>query len=111
MARSDKIGRKALGLETFWDKPNSNPPIPWEKWGSQLKMALVAKTNIELDERLQERPTTVIYPPEPVEEQPFQNTTQTMEQERMTRYNRAIAKWKNKCNQIGRIGVLCGDKP
>ena len=63
MAQSDKIGRTALGLEPFWDKPSSNPPISWEKWRNQLKMALVAKTNIELDELLQERPTTVIYPP------------------------------------------------
>ena len=111
MAQSDKIGRTALGLEPFWDKPSSNPPISWEKWRSQLKMALVAKTNIELDELLQERPTTVIYPPEPVEEQPVQNPTQTMERERLTRYNQAIAKWKNECNYIDRIGVLCGDKP
>ena len=29
----------------------------------------------------------------------------------MTRYQQAIAKWKNECNQIDRIGVLCGDKP
>ena len=111
MAQSDKIGRTALGLEPFWDKPSSNPPISWEKWRSQLKMALVAKTNIELDELLQERPTAVIYPPEPVEEQPVQNPTQTMERERMTRYNQAVAKWKNECNHIDRIGVLCGDKP
>ena len=38
-------------------------------------MALVAKTNIELDELLQERPTEIIYPTEPVEEQPVQNPT------------------------------------
>ena len=47
-------------------------------------MALVAKTNIELDELLQKRPTAVIYSPEPVEEQPVQNPTQIMERERMT---------------------------
>ena len=34
-----------------------------------------------------------------------------MERERLTRYNQAIAKWKNECNHIDRIGVLCGDKP
>ena len=34
-----------------------------------------------------------------------------MERERQTRYHQAIAKWKNECNQIDRIGVLCGDKP
>ena len=34
-----------------------------------------------------------------------------MERERMTRYNQAMAKWKNECNHIDRIGVLCVDKP
>ena len=34
-----------------------------------------------------------------------------MERERLTRYNQAIAKWKNECNQIDRIGVLFDDKP
>ena len=34
-----------------------------------------------------------------------------MERERLTRYNQATAKWKNDCNIIDRIGVLCGDKP
>ena len=62
MAQSNKMGRKALGLKPFWDKPSSNLSISWEKWRSRLKMALVAKTNIELDELLQGRPTTVIYP-------------------------------------------------
>ena len=111
MTQSDSKGRKALGLEPLWDKPDSNPSIPWEKCRSQLKMTLVAKTNHELDEILQERPTAVMYPPEPVEEQPVQNPTQTMERERQTRYHQAIAKWKNKCNQCYRVGVLCGDKP
>ena len=50
-------------------------------------------------------------PPEPVEEQPVHIPTQTMERERQTRYHQAIAKWKYECNQIDRIGVLCGDKP
>ena len=111
MAQSDSKGRTTLGLEPFFDKPNSNPPIPWEKWRSQLKMALVAKTNIELDELLQERPTQVIYPPEPVEEQQVQNPTKSMERERQTRYHQAIVKWKNECNQTDRIGVVCGNKP
>ena len=74
-------------------------------------MAPAAKTNIEIDDLLREKPTTVIYPPEPVEEQPVHNPTQTMERERLTRYNQAVAKWKNDCNIIDRIGVLCGNKP
>ena len=39
------------------------------------------------------------------------NQTQTMERERLTRYNQSVAKWKNDGNLIDRIGVLCGDKP
>ena len=98
MAHSDKIGRTALGVEPFWDKPSSNPSISLEKWWSQLKMALVAKTNIELDELPQERPTTVIYPPPPRTGRGTtrtKNPRQTMERERMTRYHKEIAKWKN----------------
>ena len=34
-----------------------------------------------------------------------------MERERLTRYHQAITKWKNECNVIDRVGVLCGDKP
>ena len=34
-----------------------------------------------------------------------------MENERLTRYNQAAAKWKNDCNIFDRIGLLCGDKP
>ena len=34
-----------------------------------------------------------------------------MERERLTRYNQAVAKWKNDCNIIDGIEVLCGDKP
>ena len=62
MAQSKQKGRTILGLKPFRERPSSNPPIPWEKWRSQLTMALVAKTNIELDELLREKPTTVIYP-------------------------------------------------
>ena len=111
MAQSDSKGRTAPELKPFLDKLSSNPPIPWEKLRSQLKIAVVANTNFELDELFQERPTAVIYAPEPVEEQPVQNLTQTMERERQKRYHRAIARWKNECNQIDRVGVLCGDEP
>ena len=46
-----------------------------------------------------------------MEEQPVNNPKQTMERERLTRYSQAVARWKNDCNLIDRIGLLCGDKP
>ena len=110
MAQTELKGKTILGLQPFSEKLNSNPPIPWEKWRSQLKMAIVAKTNIQVEDLLREKPTSVIYSPEPAEEPPVNNPTQTMERERLTRYHQAITKWK-KCNVINRVGVLFGDKP
>ena len=110
MAQSELKGKTILGLEPFWERPCSNPPIPWEKWRRQLKMAIVAKTNIQVEDLLREKPTSVTYPPEPAEEPPVNNPTQTMERERLTRYHQAITKWKNECNVIDRVGVLCGEK-
>ena len=111
MAQSDSKGKTMLGLEPFWEKPSSNPPITWEKWRSQVKPVIVAKTNVQLEDLLREKTTTVIYPPEPVEEAPVTNPTQTMERERLRRYHQAITRWKNECNLIDQIGVHCADKP
>ena len=74
-------------------------------------MAIVKKTNIQLEDLLREKPTSVIFTPEPAEEPTINNPTQTMERERLTRYHQAITKLKNECNVIDRVGVLCGDKP
>ena len=103
--RSQREKKKHIKIRTVLGTTQLQPPHPMDK------MALDAKTNIELDELLREKPTTVIYPPEPVEEQPVNNPTQTMERERLTRYSQAAAKRKNECNLIDRIGVLCGHKP
>ena len=65
MAEAESKGKTMLGLEPLWEKPSSNPPITWEKKRSQVKLAIVAKTNIYLEKLLREKPTTVIYPPEP----------------------------------------------
>ena len=111
MTQAVETGKTILGLEPFCENPSSNSPIPWEKWRKQLKMALVAETNIELDDLLREKPTIVTYPPEAVEEQSVHSPTQTNERERLTRYNQAVAKCKNDCNLTDRIWVLCGDKP
>ena len=62
MAQSESKGKTMLGLELIREKPSSKPPITLEKWRSQLKLAIVAKTNIQLENLLREKPTTVIYP-------------------------------------------------
>ena len=67
MAQSAQKGKNISDLEPFWEELSSNPPITWEIRRSQLKMALVAKTIIDLHGLLREKTTGVIYPPELIE--------------------------------------------
>ena len=32
-----------LGTELFWERPSSDPLFKWEKWQTQLKLALLVK--------------------------------------------------------------------
>ena len=41
--------RTPLGLDAFRDIPTPDPPLRWEKWRVQCKLALLAKENIILD--------------------------------------------------------------
>ena len=35
--------RTPLGIDPFWDKPTPDPPLRWEKWIVQYKLALLQK--------------------------------------------------------------------
>ena len=48
MAQSE-TKRTPLGIDAFWDKTTLDPPLRWEKWRVQYKLALLAKENIILD--------------------------------------------------------------
>ena len=48
--------RTPLGIDAFWDKLTSDPPLRWEKWRVQYKLALLAKENIILDTLLGLKP-------------------------------------------------------
>ena len=38
-----------LHLEAFWEKLTATPPLTWDKWTQQWKLALLAKEGIQLD--------------------------------------------------------------
>ena len=61
--------RTPLGIDPFWDKPTPDPPLRWEKWRVQYKLALLAKENIILDTLLGPKPDTVELPLEPIYEE------------------------------------------
>ena len=66
MAQSTRESQKtSLSIEPFWERPTSDPPLRWEKWRIQVKLAIIARENITLDTLLQPKPTTVRLLDEP----------------------------------------------
>ena len=104
-------GKSPLGIQPFWEKPTLEPPIRWEYWRTQLKLAILAREGIEVDLVLADPPINVILPPEPAYEDTVDNPTAQSERDRRTRNEQAKTAWKNQCQRIETIGILCGDKP
>ena len=100
-----------LHIEAFWEKLTAKPPLTWDKWTQQWKLALLAKEGIQLDTLLDDPPATVTYPPEPVYEEPVENHTQATERDRKVRNQQLKVNWQNRCKKVVEIGILCGDKP
>ena len=50
MAQSAAESRKTpLHIDPFWEKPTVTPPLSWDKWTQQWKLALLAKKGIQLE--------------------------------------------------------------
>ena len=82
-----------------------------DKWTQQWKLALLAKEGIQLDNLLNDPPSTVTYPPEPTYEEPVESHTQATERDRKVRNQQLRVNWQNRCKKVDEIGILCGDKP
>ena len=83
MAQPARESRKTpLSIEPFWERPTSDPPIRWEKWRIQVKLAILARENITLDTLLQPKPTTVRLPAEPKYETAIEDSTMETERDR-----------------------------
>ena len=83
MAQSARESRKTpLSIEPFWEWPSSDPPIRWENWRIQVKLAILAREYITLDTLLQPKPTTVRLPAEPKYEMAIEDATEETEGDR-----------------------------
>ena len=111
MAQSATQKRTPLGIEPFWDKPSADPPLKWEKWQMQAKLALLAKENITLDTLLEPKPETVQLPLEPIYEDTITGSSAQSERGRLARNAQSKMNWENQCQRQLEIGVMCGDKP
>ena len=76
--------RKHLYVDAFLEKPTATPPVTWDKWTQQWKLALLAKEGSLLDNLLNDSPTAVTYPPEPTYEEPVENHTQATERDEIS---------------------------
>ena len=50
-------------------------------------------------------------PPKPAYEDAVENHTEQSERDRRTRNKQAKTAWKNHCQRVAAVGILCGDKP
>ena len=64
-----------------------------------------------MDLLLADPPVNVILPLEPAYEDTVDNPTAHSERDRRTRNEQAKTAWKNQCQRIEDVGILCGDKP
>ena len=104
MAQSAAESKKTpLHVDAFWEKPAAAPPLVWDMWTQQWKLALLVKEGIQLENLLND-------PPEPTYKEPVENHTQATEGEKI-RNQQLKVNWQNRCKKIDEIGILCGDKP
>ena len=70
MAESAK---SPLGLNSFWEA-GATPSTEWKQWFSKIKMAIMARDNIEVDKLLKLKPqaTDLFYPTLPTYEDEFE---------------------------------------
>ena len=110
MAQSARESRKTpLSIEFLWERPTSDPPIRWERWHTQVKLAILARENITLDTLLQPQPTHERLPAEPNYEKAIEDATEDTERDQKIRNSQLKLQWELKCQK--KTGVLCGEWP
>ena len=111
MAQSATQKWTPLGIELFLEKPSADPPLKWEKWPMQSKLALLAKEIIALDILLEPKPKNVQLQLEPIYRNTITGSSAQSERERLARNALLKMNWENWCQKQMDIGILCGDKP
>ena len=100
----------SLRIDAFWDKPTRDPPLRWEKWRVQYKLALLAKQNIILDTLFGPKPEMVELPLEAIYKEIIVGSSAPSQRERNSRYAQQKLNWQNKCQRLIEVGIMCGDK-
>ena len=110
MAQSATKERALLGIEFFWEKSTLEPPLRWDRWQITLKLAIMAKEGISIDNLLEDPPNRVTLPPETIYEDDVENSTAQSKRDRRIRNEQLKNLWLNRCQKIKLVGILCGEK-
>ena len=102
--------RTPLKIDAFWEKPTPGPPLRWEKKRVQYKLALLAMQYIIPDTLLVPKPEKVDLPLEPIYEKVIVGSSAQSERERNARNAQQKINWKNKCQRLIEVSIMCGDK-
>ena len=95
MAQS-AIARSPLRVHFFWDKGHQ-PELDWDKWLSNVKLAIMVKENIQVEKLLQPKPASddLDYPAQPHYEPPQPDETIAEKMQREQRNQKQRTNWKN----------------
>ena len=107
---SSPIPQGPLSIEPFWERATSDPPIRWEKWRIQVKLAIVARENITLDTLLQPKPTHVRLLVEPKNEMAIEDATEQTDRDGQIRNSQLKLQWELNCQKITEADVLCSER-
>ena len=96
-----------LGVPPFWET-GTNPTTEWGTWFGTLKMAIMARDNLQVDKLLRLKPTRteLHYPPLPTYEEPFEGEKIDEERQRDQRNEKRKVDWENDCKQIEQKGPM-----
>ena len=89
MAQSAHESRMTpLSIKAFWERATSDPPIRWEKWQIQVKLAaILTRENITLDTLLEPKLTQVRQPAEAKYKMTIEDATEQKERNSQIRNN------------------------
>ena len=95
-----------LGVPVFWES-GANPTTEWTTWFGTLKMAIMARDNLQVDKLLKLKPTRaeLFYPILPTYEDAL-GETEDEERQREQRNERRKVDWENECKQIEQKGPM-----
>ena len=101
-----------LGVPAFWET-GENPPTEWSTWFGTLKMAIMARDNLQVDKLLKLKPakTELPYPTLPTYEEPFDGETVDEERQKDQRNERRKVDWENECKKLEQNGPMIDELP